>query len=344
MTKIILDGFGGDHAPLEMIRGARMAMDELGIAVILTGDKDKIAETAKTAGISLEGIEIFHAPTVIPVCEEPTKLLKQYKDCSMAIGFGLLADGTGDAFVSAGSTGALAVGSTFIAKRIKGMKRAAIAACIPNQTGSYLLVDSGANTECRPEMLRQFAIMGSIYMNKVNGVESPRVGLVNIGTEDSKGGDLQIETNKLLKETPFLRYVGNVEARDLPLGGCDVAICDGFTGNVILKLTEGMGKMFKDELKTMFLSSFMTKLGAVLVAGQMKAFKKKFDYKEAGGAMLLGVKKPVVKAHGSSDAVAIKNAIRQAKICHESGIIPTIEQELATLANSAGADADGEQE
>ncbi|MEG2073434.1 MAG: phosphate acyltransferase PlsX [Angelakisella sp.] len=338
MTRIIVDAFGGDNAPLEIIKGARQAVDELGVTVILTGDEEKIKQAADGDKISLVGIEIVHAPDIMPVEEEPTKLLKQYKSSSMAVGFALLAEGRGDAFVSAGSTGALAIGATFVAKRIKGIKRAAIGAVIPNQNGCYMLADSGANTECRPEMLRQFAVMGSIYMNKVHGVENPRVGLVNIGTEDSKGGDLQIETNKLLK-TAGLNYVGNMEARELPLGGCDVAVCDGFTGNIILKLTEGMGKMMKNELKEMFLKSFATKLGAICVSGQIKSFKNKFDYKEHGGAMLLGVKKPVVKAHGSSDGTAIKNAIRQAKICHESGIIPTIEQALAAMSDNA-ADTD----
>lgn len=334
MTRIIVDAFGGDDAPRAVLQGARQAVDELGVTVILTGDRERIEQAAREDNLSLDGIELVDAPDVIPVDEEPTKLLKQYKNSSMAVGFTLLAQGKGDAFVSAGSTGALAVGATFIAKRLRGIKRAAIAAVIPNQTGCYLLADSGANTECRPEMLRQFAVMGSIYMNKVLGIESPRVGLVNIGTEDTKGGDLQIETNKLL-QSANLNYIGNIEARELPLGGCDVAICDGFTGNIILKLTEGMGKMMKNELKDLFLKSFVTKLGAVLVAGQMKSFKSKFDYKEQGGAMLLGVKKPVIKAHGSSDGRAIKNAIRQAKLCHESGIIPTIEEALEAMGPTA---------
>lgn len=334
MTRIIVDTFGGDDAPRAVLQGARQAVDELGVTVILTGDRERIEQAAREDNLSLDGIELVDAPDVIPVDEEPTKLLKQYKNSSMAVGFTLLAQGKGDAFVSAGSTGALAVGATFIAKRLRGIKRAAIAAVIPNQTGCYLLADSGANTECRPEMLRQFAVMGSIYMNKVLGIESPRVGLVNIGTEDTKGGDLQIETNKLL-QSANLNYIGNIEARELPLGGCDVAICDGFTGNIILKLTEGMGKMMKNELKDLFLKSFVTKLGAVLVAGQMKSFKSKFDYKEQGGAMLLGVKKPVIKAHGSSDGRAIKNAIRQAKLCHESGIIPTIEEALEAMGPTA---------
>lgn len=340
MTRVIVDAFGGDNAPLEVVKGARQAVDELGVTVILTGDRQKIEDCAKAAQVSLTGIEIEQADDVMPVNEEPTKLLKQYKNSSMAVGFALLTEGKGDAFVSAGSTGALAVGSTFIAKRIKGIKRAAIAACIPNEKGAYLLADSGANTECRPEMLRQFALMGSVYMQKVYGIERPRVGLINIGTEDNKGGDLQVEANKLLRETPGICYVGNVEARELPLGGCDVAVCDGFTGNIILKLSEGMGKMFKNQLKGMFLASFATKLGALLVAGQMKNFKDKFDYKEHGGAMLLGVRKPVIKAHGSSDAKAMKNAIRQAKQCHEGGIIPTIEKELAAIG---AAESDGEE-
>ena len=331
MVRIAVDAFGGDNAPLEIIKGAALAVQELGVTVVLTGDKQTIERVSKENNISLEHIEIVHAPVVMPVDEEPTKLLKGYKDSSMYVAFDLVTSGNCDAFVSAGSTGAVAVGATFIAKRIKGVKRTAIGCVIPHEKGCYMLADAGANVECRPEMLRQFAIIGSVYMNKVLGIEKPRVAVVNIGTEDCKGGELQIETNRLLKETN-LNFIGNIEARDLPLGGCDVAVCDGFTGNVILKLTEGMGKLMKNELKGMFLKSFTTKLGALCVGGQLKEFKKRFDYKEHGGAMLIGSKRPVIKAHGSSDARALKNAIKQAKLCHESHIIATIEAELSKLS------------
>lgn len=326
--KIIVDAFGGDHAPVEIIKGCRQAIDELGVEIILTGDEEKIKAAAQENQVDLKGMEIVHAPGVMPVEEEPTKLLKQYSDSSMCKGFQLLADGSGDAFVSAGSTGALVVGASLIVKRIKGIKRAMIGTVIPSQTGCYMLADSGANSECRPEMLRQFAMMGSIYMNRVYGVEKPRVGLVNIGTEDSKGTDLQVETNRLLRDS-HLNYIGNIEPREIPLGGCDVAVCDGFTGNVVLKLTEGLAKMFAGELKTMFMASLGTKIGAVLLAKQVQGFKKKLDASEVGGALLLGIRRPVIKAHGNSDGKAFKNAIRQAMLCCEHGVVEEITACLA---------------
>ncbi len=332
MAKIILDAFGGDYAPLEVIKGASLAVKEFGVDIILTGSKEKITKLAQENNISMDRIEIVDAPDIMPVCEDPTKLIKsQYSNSSMAVGFNLLAEGKGDAFVSAGSTGAVSVGATFIAKRIKGIKRPAITTVIPCETGRYVLLDSGANSECRPEMLRQFAIMGSIYAKEVLGIANPRVGLVNIGTEDSKGTPLQVETNVLLKSCKEINYIGNIEARDLPLGGCDVAVCDGFTGNIVLKLTEGMGKMMKNSLKSMFMSNTVSKIGAVCVSKQLKEFKVKFDYKECGGAMLLGVKMPVIKAHGSSDARAFRSAIKQAIACVDSKITEVIENSLREL-------------
>ncbi len=323
--KIIVDAFGGDNAPLEVLKGSAQAVRELGVEILLTGDREKILACAKENQIDMAGMEIEDAPLVMPVEEDPMKILRQYSGSSMGRGFQLLADGRGDAFVSAGSTGAIVAGACFIVKRIKGIKRAAIGTVIPNDSGCYLLLDSGANKECRPETLRQFAVMGSAYMSKLYGIEQPRVGLVNIGTEENKGTDLQIEANKLLRETAGIRYVGNVEAREIPLGGCDVAVCDGFTGNVILKLTEGLAKMFSHQIKSMMMSSLATKMGALLLSGGLRGFKKKLDYKEHGGAMLLGVRKPVIKAHGSSDARAFKNAIRQAASCAENNIVAEIE-------------------
>ena len=333
--KIIIDAFGGDNAPGAVLEGCAQAVKELGARVVLTGDGEKIRAAAAEKDISLEGMEIAHAPTVIPVCEEPTQILRRYSDCSMAKGFQMLAAGEGDAFITAGSTGAMVVGATMIVKRIKGVKRAAIGTIIPNSAGHYMLLDSGANQECRPEMLRQFGVMGSVYMERIMGVKEPRVGLVNIGTEDSKGTDLQVEANKLLREAG-VNYVGNVEAREIPLGGCDVAVCDGFTGNVVLKLTEGLAKMFAGELKKMFLASPGTKVGAVLLAKQVRGFKKKLDASEVGGALLLGIRRPVIKAHGNSDGKAFKNAIRQAMLCCEHGVVEEI---AACLSREAGEEA-----
>ncbi len=286
--KIIIDAFGGDNAPGAVLEGCAQAVKELGAQVILTGDEEQIRSAAREKGISLDGMEIAHAPAVIPVCEEPTQILKKYSDCSMSKGFQMLAAGEGDAFITAGSTGAMVVGATMIVKRIRGVKRAAI---------------------------------GTIMKN-------PRVGVVNIGTEDSKGTDLQVEANKLLKNAG-VNYVGNVEAREIPLGGCDVAVCDGFTGNVVLKLTEGLAKMFAGELKTMFMASLGTKIGAVLLAKQVQGFKKKLDASEVGGALLLGIRRPVIKAHGNSDGKAFKNAIRQAMLCCEHGVVEEITACLA---------------
>lgn len=339
--KIIIDAFGGDNAPAAVLEGCDLAKKTLmgyDLHLVLTGDEEKIKETAREKGINLTGVEVVHAPTVIPVCEEPTQIRRKYKDCSMAVGLRMLANGEGDAFITAGSTGAMVVGATLITKRIKGVKRAAIATPVPNAKGRYLLLDSGANEECRPEMLRQFGVMGAVYAEKVMGIQNPRVGLVNIGTEDSKGTDTQVEANRLLRETT-LNYVGNVEARELPLGGCDVAVADGFTGNVVLKLTEGMGKFFSAELKKMLFATPLTKMGAVLLSGQIKNFKKRMDAKEVGGALLLGIRRPVIKAHGNSDGRAMMNAIHQAAIRCKNDVVGQITASLGELSA-----VDGEEE
>lgn len=241
----------------------------------------------------------------------------------MAVGMQMLADGEGDAFVSAGSTGALVVGATFIVKRIKGIKRPALATILPTASTPTMLLDSGANADCRPEMLTQFGIMGSAYMNKILGVDSPRVGLANIGAEESKGRELELETYKQLKNAP-VNFVGNIEARQLPMGDCDVCVADGFCGNLMLKLYEGMAKFFSGELKTLLTKDTKSKIAALMVMKNVKEFKKKVDYSEYGGAPLLGTAKPVIKAHGSSNARAFYNAIRQAKQFTETKVIDEI--------------------
>lgn len=333
--RIIVDGFGGDNAPLSVIEGCALAVKELGTDIILTGDEKKIAATAEEHGISLAGIQIVHAPDVIPMEEEPTQLLKTYQNSSMAVGFRLLADGAGSAIVTAGSTGAAVVGANLIVKRIRGIKRCAIGTVIPcpETGGSYMLIDSGANSECRPDMLRQFGLMGSVYMERIEGVQAPRVGLVNIGTEESKGRDLQRETFTLLQGSE-LNFIGNVEAREVPLGGCDVAVCDGFTGNVMLKLIEGMAKMFSHQLKGMLLHSFGTKIAALLLKDQISAFKKIFDSNERGGALMLGARRPVIKVHGNANALAVKNGIAQAMSCCENGVVEEITRALTEIADA----------
>lgn len=327
---IIVDAFGGDNAPLAVIQGAAKAVKELGVEVTLTGNEKIIRSEAGKNKISLEKISIIHTESVIDIHEEPTEVIKSKKDCSMAVGLQALADGKGDAFVCAGSTGALVVGSTFIAKRLKGIKRPALAPLLPTANGYTMLMDAGANVDCRPEMLVQFGIMGSCYMEKVMGVKSPKVGLINVGAEDTKGRDMDIEAYKQLQNAP-LDFYGNLEARNLPDGECQVAVTDGFTGNVTLKLYEGMAKFFSHELKDILMDGAASKVAAALIMPKIKNFKKKFDYKEVGGAVLMGISKPVIKAHGSSDGTAFFNAIRQAKLCVEGDFVGEISRSLEKL-------------
>jgi len=328
--KIIVDAFGGDNAPLEVIKGAAEAVAKLDVEVVLTGNEKIIKDIAAENGISLEKISIIHTESVIDIHEEPTEVIKGKADCSMAVGLKALAEGQGDAFVSAGSTGALVVGATFIAKRIKGVKRAALSPVMPTASGHMILVDGGANVDCRPEMLVQFGIMGSCYMSKVMGVDSPKVGLVNVGAEDTKGREIELDAYKQFKEAP-VNFYGNLEAREIPFGACEVVVADGFTGNVILKLYEGMGSYFAKTLKNMLTTTIRGKLAALLIYKKIKAFRSKMDYKEVGGAVLLGISKPVIKAHGSSDAKAFYNAIRQAKNCVEGKVVEEITASLAEL-------------
>ncbi len=335
MAKIIVDAFGGDNAPLEVIKGCERAVKELGVQIVLTGSEDKIKKCAADNGISLDGMEIVHTDEVFDIHEEPNQIIKSGKNTSMAIGMQLLAEDKGDAFVSAGSTGALVMGATFIVKRIKGIKRVAPSPVIPADKGSFVLLDAGANTECRPEMLVQFAVMGSAYAEKVMGVKSPKVGLLNIGAEDTKGRELEVETYKLLEKSG-LNFKGNVEARDLPKGEFDVVVTDGFTGNIVLKLYEGMGSFFAKKMKWIFSGAGV--LGALFSMGKIKSFKKQMDYRETGGSALMGVKKPVIKAHGSSDATAFYNAVRQAKQCVDGNVIGAIENYVAAISQRDNKD------
>ena len=325
--KIIVDAFGGDNAPLEIIKGCEMAVGEYGTEIVLTGNQSKIAACAKENNISLSNMTIIDAPDVMSMEDNPKEILKSKSETSMAIGLKKLAEGMGDAFVSAGSTGALVVGSTFLVKRIHGIKRAAIATLLPSDNGPFMLIDSGANVECRAEALSQFAMMGNIYMNKIIGVEKPKVGLVNVGTEDTKGGELQHEAFALMKEADY-NFTGNIEARDIPYGICDVVVCDGFTGNVILKLYEGVAGMLLSNIKAIFKKNKLTMLSALMLKSGLMDFKKKMDYTEQGGAPLMGISKPVIKAHGSSNAKAIKNAIHQACEFKRTDVIAEIEKQI----------------
>lgn len=319
--RIIVDGFGGDNSPLAVLQGCEAAIKEYNVDITITGDQEILKKVASENNIDLSKMKVVHSATVIPVCEDPKKIMTDYADCSMATAFKLLAAGEGDAVVCAGSTGAIVLGASLIVKRIKGIKRAALAPIMPAENGCYILLDVGANIECRPEMLVQFGVMGSIYMDKIMGVKNPKVSLVNIGEEENKGGDLQKQSYKLFKESKIVNFTGNIESRYIPRGDADVVIADGFTGNVILKLTEGLGKMFSNALKGIFSSGLKGKLSALMVMSGIKGFKNKMDYTEYGGAPLLGTAKPVIKAHGSSNAKAFKNAIRQARDFVERGVI-----------------------
>lgn len=321
--KIVVDAFGGDNAPLEIIKGAALAEKELGVDIILTGNTEIINKCIADNGIVFKSLEIVHTTDVISMHDEPTSLLKAHKDSSMAEAFRILADGKADAFVSAGSTGAVVVGGTLIVKRIKGIKRPALGSMIPSPDSSYFLMDMGANAECRPEMLQQFGVMASVYLEKVEGRVNPTIGLLNIGTEDTKGGELQKESYKLLSEAP-INFVGNVESREMPKGVVDGVVTDGFTGNIALKLIEGTTITLFKMLKKVFYKNILTKLATLVLKGGIMNLKQKMDASEVGGAPLLGVAKPVIKAHGSSDAIAIKNAIRQAKVFAEKDVIGTI--------------------
>ena len=328
--RVIVDAFGGDNAPLEILKGAALAVAEYGHTVILTGKEEEIRRVAQENAISLQGMEIVDAPDVITMDDEPKSVLKEHKDCSMAVGLRLLGEGKGDAFVSAGSTGALIMGSTFLVKRIKGVSRAALAPMVPSDKGPFMLIDAGGNVDCRPEMLLQFAHMGSIYMQKVmKGGQKATVGLLNVGTEEHKGGELQHAAYALLKESG-LNFVGNVEARDVPAGAVDVLVADGFSGNVLLKTMEGTADMLLGNLKTIFLSSLGTKIGALLIKNKLGGLKKKLSTSATGGAPLLGVSKPVIKAHGNSKAEALKNAIRVAAEFASAGVIEDIAAAVRT--------------
>lgn len=330
--KIAVDAFGGDNAPLSVIRGAHDAAREYGVNIILTGDKDIIEKCAADNKIDLAGIEIRHTDSVFDMHDKPTDILKSKRGTSLGLAMDLVANGEADAFVSAGSTGAIMAGATFIVKRIKGIERPAIGTVIPTMTDrKLLLMDAGANAECRPDMLRQFGIMASLYLENVEGINNPEIGLLNIGTEDTKGGPLQIEAYKLLEESP-VNFVGNIEARELPAGVCDAVISDGFTGNVVLKLYEGVASNMMKLIKRTLMSTFRSKIAALLAKKSLYSLKDKMNYDDIGGAPLLGVKKPVIKAHGSSNADAIKNAIRQAKICAENDVAGKISADLQKIA------------
>lgn len=325
---ILIDAFGGDNAPLEIIKGALDAVKEYSVSVTLVGDTEKIKACAKDNSLDISALQILQADEVFRMETQPTEILKAGKNTSMAVGLQALADGKGDAFVSAGSTGALLVGATFLVKRIKGVKRPVIGGVMPSAENPFILVDTGANVECSVPMLCQFAHLGNIYMQKILGVENPRVALANIGAEETKGTKLQVEAYKALTAEPDINFIGNIEVRDIAFGKADVIVADGFTGNVILKMYEGVAKMITGSLKTMFKKNPLTMLSYLGVKSGMDAFSERMNYKKYGGAPIIGVQKTVIKAHGSSDAYAIKNAVHQAIDCVTGDVAGTIEKTL----------------
>ena len=331
--KIIIDAMGGDNAPLEIVKGALLGMEHWGVEVLLTGDTEAILRALRDCGHDTipRGMEIVHTAETVEMCDDPSKVFRHKKDTSMGVGLTLLRDGKADALVSAGSTGALLAGATLITKRIRGIRRAAMAPVIPTTGGKAVLIDCGANAECTPEYLVQFAYLGSYYAHRVLGVERPRVGLLNIGTEEEKGRELEHETVKLLRNTPSINFLGYVEGRDAPIGKVDVLVTDGFTGNVFLKACEGMGILMKQSLKSMFFANLKTKIGALCVKKQLGDITKQLDYKTIGGSPLLGTAKPVFKAHGSSDAAAFLGAFRQAKMFVEKNAIEEMTSAIAAL-------------
>lgn len=332
MIRIAVDAFGGDNAPLEIIKGAALAEKEYGAQIILCGDENIINGCIKEHNIEFDNLEIVNATDVISMHDDPTSLLKAHKDSSMAVAFRELAEGRADAFVSAGSTGAVVVGGTFIVKRIKGIKRPALAAMLPSPDSHYMMMDIGANAECRPEMLLQFGIMASKYLEKVEGISDPTVGLLNIGTEETKGTELQKEAYKLL-ENSEINFIGNIESRELPKGVCNAVVTDGYTGNIALKLIEGTASTLFSMLKPVFLKNIVTKLCYIILKDGLRGLKNKMNASEVGGAPLLGTKKPVFKAHGNSDAIAFKNAIHKAILFAQNDVISSIENSFTVEEN-----------
>jgi len=334
--KIIVDAMGGDNAPRSPVLGALAAHKEYGVDITLVGRGEEILKVLEEHGIKEvpNGVDIVHASEIVEISDNPATAFREKKDSSLTVGLTLLKSGVGDAFVSAGSTGALLSGATLVVKRIRGIRRAALAPVIPAGNGGAILIDCGANAQCPPEYLVQFAYMGAHYAEHVLGRPEPKVGLLNIGQEAGKGTELQLAVYPLLKqagEQGRINFVGNVEAREAVEGAVDVIVCDGWTGNIFLKTMEGTALLLTRELKKMFKKNLITKLAALLVSGGLKNFKQLINADEVGGTALLGISKPVIKAHGSSDAYAIQNAVRQAIQVISSGMIETISDNVDTM-------------
>ena len=342
--RVIVDVMGGDNAPLELVKGAVAASKKINASFILVGVREQIEQIAKTEKYDLSRFDIVHTPTVITMEDDPLSVVRAKKDSSMSVGLHLLRDGQGDAFVSTGNTGALFTGATLIVRKVRGIQRAAIGSVLPVGVPCILL-DCGANVTVTDEYLEQFAVMGSAYIKKMFRIEAPTVGLLNNGTEEHKGTPIHIETNKRLQSCTSINYIGNVEGSAVPFGKCNVVVADGFSGNIFLKTMEGTAKMLMKALKGTFMKNGITKLSALMMKGAISDMKQRFDPSEYGGSPFLGISKPVVKAHGSSDAKAFCSAIRAAVEYAESGVIYDIaeEAERFTEMKKAAREAAAEQ-
>lgn len=334
--RIIVDAMGGDNAPEALVLGAGMAMKELGVDITLVGRREEIE---KYMSPEMSAADIVDAREIVTMEDEPSSATRRKKDSSMSVALRMLHEGLGDAVVSTGSTGALLTGATLAVKRIRGIRRAALGPVIPNKGRGVILIDCGANVECTSEYLLQFAFMGSFYMKHIVGCENPRVGLLNNGSEDCKGASLQHQAFALLREAGEknrINFVGNVEGTDLFSGKVDVLVTDGFTGNILLKGAEGAVKFAMSGLKELFFSSTKNKMAALMLKGDLGRFKTAMDANRIGGTALLGISKPVIKAHGSSNEIAVFSAIRQAVCFAESGIIEDIENNIEYMRLPVG--------
>lgn len=334
--KIILDAMGGDNAPDAVVRGALEAAKEFGVQIVLVGRGADILASMKAQGWDTlpDGVELANAEDVVDMHCDPAAVVKQHPNSSLVLGARMLAQGGGDALISAGNTGALLTAATLLVKRIRGIRRAAFSPVLPTKDGHAILIDAGANAECTPEFLLQFGCMGSFYAQKALGIESPRVGLLNNGAEDTKGDPLHREAHQLLKraaEQGTIHFVGNVEARDVPFGAADVIVADGFSGNVLLKTMEGTAMFMSDMMKQMFYRNPLTMLSALLCKKGINGIRKTMDYRETGGSIVIGISRPVIKAHGSSDAAAVRGAIRQAIRAVESGFCEEIRANIGQM-------------
>ena len=328
---IVLDGMGGDNAPAEIVKGACQAAEIIDDDIYIVGKKESIEKELNSLNFRGSNVHIVNADEVITMEDSPVKAIRRKSNSSMVVGLNMIKDGTGDVFISGGNTGALVVGSRLILGRIEGIDRPVLASIYPCMGGEpSLLVDAGASSEAKAYNLLEYGLMGSIYMEYVWGRKNPRVGLVNLGVEESKGTSVIKDAYKKLKKAP-INFIGNVEAREVPAGACEVIVCDGFVGNVILKLTEGVAISILELVKSKLMQNFKSKMAAVMLKPQLKSLKKEFDYEEYGGAPVLGVKGPVIKIHGSSTANAVKNAVIKSIPYSREGVVDIIKQAMLDI-------------